>query len=258
MKREYLEQEIKEALYGRSLRYSVPEDEQTRIEEKIRMAATDRKKEEKIMKMRQVKKAVVLAAAAVALVGTVCMAAGKIKYTYSSSSPADAVTDFSGLEKLEKEAGVETRAVEAFSNGYAFEAMNLVNGEDVDENGNTVQKFKEISIDYEKDGKQISYDVMKRLSDLSEGATQTLEADGQTYYYDEMNNKFVPEGYELTEEDLAAQEAGTLNLAYGSSEVEEKVSNSLYWQKDGVTYCLFGFDTGLTAEDFLQMALELQ
>ena len=70
---------------------------------------------------------------------------------------------------------------------------------------------------------------------------------------------FLPPDYEYepTEEEKALQEAGKLNIAYGSSEVEIKTSESYYWNEDGMYYCLIGFDLDLGEEAFKQMAAEI-
>lgn len=210
------------------------------------------------MKRRQVKRAIVLAVAAVALIGTVCMAAGKAKAFFGSSSPTNASENFSDLTKYEEGVQVSTNAVEKFSNGYHFLEMNTQHNESRDEEDHVLQEYESIMIIYEKGGTRVTYFVSPVLQEIQEGATKVLEADGQTYYYHEMTNKFVPADYEPTEEELAQQEAGLLNIGYGSDEVEVRVSGSIYWQHDGCTYSLFGFDTGMTAEEFLQMALEVR
>lgn len=257
MKREHIDQEIKDALYSQALRYQVPDKEQTVVMERIRKAAAKKNKEEHQMKSRHVKRAIVLAAAAVALIGTVCMAAGKAKIFYGSSSPENASKNFSDLTAYEEEVQVSTNAVERFSNGYQFLEMNTSHREDRDEEDRTLREYESIQITYEKDGTKVNYYVSPGLGDIQEGAAEVLEEDGQTYFYHEMTNKFVPADYEPTEEELAQVEAGTLNIGYGSDQVEVKVSGSIYWQKDGCTYSLFGFDTGMAAQEFLQMAQEV-
>lgn len=257
MKREHMDQEIKNALYSQALRYQVPRKEQSAIMEHIRKAAMREHKEEHLMKSKHVKRAIVLAAAAVALIGTVCMAAGKAKIFYSSGSPANASGNFSDLAKYEDQTQVSTNAVESFSNGYQFTEINIQHEENCDEEGRVLQKYESIQITYEKDGDRLTYFASPVLKDIQEGAAEILEEDGQTYYYHELINKFVPTDYEPTEEELAQVEAGMLNIGYGSDKEEVKISGSIYWQKDGCTYSLFGFDTGMAAQEFLQMAQEI-
>ena len=50
---------------------------------------------------------------------------------------------------------------------------------------------------------------------------------------------------------------GKLNIGYGASQVEEKISVSVTWAQDGVTYCLFSFNGSLTAKEMLEMAKEV-
>ena len=40
----------------------------------------------------------------------------------------------------------------------------------------------------------------------------------------------------------------------GSDEVEDRQFQSVSWQKDGMSYSLYGFDTGLDAQTMLELA----
>lgn len=42
-------------------------------------------------------------------------------------------------------------------------------------------------------------------------------------------NKFVPENYELTDENKKAQKEGYFNLVYGSDEIEVMISYMVEW-----------------------------
>ena len=76
-----------------------------------------------------------------------------------------------------------------------------------------------------------------------------------TFY--QFDYKFVPPDYEETEEDTAAVNAGSLQLAWGSSEVEEHIIQGVVWQEDDVRYMLSGMDLTLTADEMLYMAAQI-
>lgn len=46
-------------------------------------------------------------------------------------------------------------------------------------------------------------------------------------------------------------------IAYGSDKITDQTLQSLSWEDNGHLYTLFGFDTGLSPEDFYQMAGEI-
>ena len=48
-----------------------------------------------------------------------------------------------------------------------------------------------------------------------------------------------------------------MTISYGSDEVEDRQFQSVIWEKDGMSYILYGFDTGLDSEEMLSMAAEL-
>ena len=45
-----------------------------------------------------------------------------------------------------------------------------------------------------------------------------------------------------------------LTISEGSDEVEDRQFQSVSWQKDGMSYSLYGFDTGLDAQTMLELA----
>ena len=83
------------------------------------------------------------------------------------------------------------------------------------------------------------------------------EKDGVSYYYSEMDCLFVPPSYELSEEEKAAEQAGTLNVGYGSDEVERSRYACVKWKADGVSYLLMGFEPALTESQMVEMAQEV-
>ena len=67
----------------------------------------------------------------------------------------------------------------------------------------------------------------------------------------------MPPDYELTEEDLQAQEDGSVVFSYGSAQVEENVAYNCELEKDGLTYLALGFDLAMEPEELAEMTAQL-
>ena len=114
---------------------------------------------------------------------------------------------------------------------------------------------------YEKDGKRLNYSVKKgatALSDAELASAEVIEQDGVIYYYMKNDYLFLPPDEEPTAEEVAAQDAGTLFISYGSDEREEQTSYSLWWNVDGQGYSLLGFDLDLSAQEMVDMAAQIK
>ena len=76
--------------------------------------------------------------------------------------------------------------------------------------------------------------------------------------YRDAHYRFVPDDYEKSDEEKQQEKSGELVISYyGSDEVEDKMFQSVFWEQDGVTYLISGYDTGLDAQTMFDMAAEL-
>ena len=162
------------------------------------------------------------------------------------------IKTFAQLEKADDKLGLNANLVESFSNGMTFKDGGIGENYGVDENGNEMGKaYKRLSASYEdKDGNRVTLII-------DEGNHYVDAGQEASKGYSAHENLFVPPDYEPTEEELALQKAGKLNIGYGADEVERTVSESYYWQEDGLYYGLIGFDLNLGEEGFAQMAAEI-
>lgn len=250
-----LEKKIKEALEKKA--GEIPMDEfclqtmQTEVFEKI-------DKEEKIMKFGKWKK-VMFAAAAICVLGSVtAFGLGRASSVVSHSSNKEEVYDYGKAVEMQQGYDKMFRFPESFGNGYSFKSAVPQYAQTRDENGNPLEDSVSMYVRYKKEGMadvSLSADRMGLGEGAAPAQTVTLE-DGTKLLYSTMVNKFVPPDYVPTEEELAARDAGTLNLAFGSSEIQVMNSASVMWEKDGLSYILFAFGDDLTAEDMLGMAKE--
>ena len=251
------DEQIKYALYADAYSYDPPADLKQRIDAQI----ARQKKEVIYMKKMSVKKVAIVAAALCVLTGTVCMAGGKIAGYVGGTRVGSQTSNYSDIAKLEKKLGVAVNAPEAFDNGYAFADASIADFDAVDEDGIKVGNESELDIMYEKDGKRLNYSVKKgatALSDAELASAEVIEQDGVIYYYMKNDYLFLPPDEEPTAEEVAAQDAGTLFISYGSDEREEQTSYSLWWNADGQGYSLLGFDLDLSAQEMVDMAAQIK
>lgn len=230
------------------------------LKTRIDMEITARQEESTMKKTGKFSKYIAVAATMCLLIPAGIFAAGKVSYYMSSSSPETASKSWAELEKMEKKAGIETDALEAFSNGYEFEECNIRSTDALDDNGNKMFDMNEVDVTY-SNGKGDMIDCSMHKSDdrmkEERPATKTAQYDGITVSLYEDTYKFVPDDYEATEEDIRLEKEGNFYLSYGSSEVEVKKVTSVNWDKDGVSYLLQGFDVDLNDQAMMDMAGEM-
>ena len=167
---------------------------------------------------------------------------------------------YAELDKAEEKLGFSPDVAEVFSNGYRFEKMWVGNTRAVDENQETVYTFPELSVDYVKDGVSdisLYVDMRPEKGEQDKEPDLTDQCGDIALRYDVYTYKFVPAGYELTEEDKANLERDDYEISEGSDEIEYSQMTHVTWEKDGVYYCLLGSDTALTGEEMFAMAKEL-
>lgn len=205
-----------------------------------------------------VKKAVVLAAVCCLLVGTVGIASSGAATYLASTNLLDAYTDFSQLEKVEKKVGYEVRALETFQNAYTFQSMNIVDGKELDTEGNVIAKYQEISMEYEnQSGSVIHFDMQKdRMEESTRVPDKTIGISGVELSYCADHYKWVPVDYELTAEDERNLEREDYHISYGADEISEDIVTYASWKQDGIEYLLMSYEE-IPMEVFVQMAEEL-
>lgn len=172
-------------------------------------------------------------------------------------------TSLSELPKVEKTAGYPITAVEAFSNGYAFQSMYLGGEAVYDENYTVLKEYYGVTFTYVKPGAReitISVDPVLDIPGTHEppAPTGTRSIGGVSVRFSLDHYKFVPEDYEKTEADLAAEEAGHFYISYGSDAVEEHEFAFVGFTLDGAEYALMDMAADSNSEEMLYaMAAEL-
>ncbi len=225
-----------------------------RVNAKLESAYTERKS----VTMKSKKRISFIAIAATLALGITVFAVNGVVSTWSSSSSS--APDYTSLpteQQVMKDIGYETVLIDSFENGYTFKDGNVVNNNFKDENGGSVEKFKSVSFDYEKDGDKVIFSQDKFNSEMSMAGDVIKSVNGTDIYYYSYTNKVVPSDYKLTDEDKKAEENGELVFSYGSSEVEIKQVQHVSWVKDGILCQLLQIDGRLSADGLEKMAEEI-
>lgn len=224
------------------------------VNAKLDSAYTERKS----YTMKSKKKISLIAIAATLVLGiTVFAASGIVSTWFSSSSSTPDYKSLPTAEQVAGDIGYEPVLIESFENGYAFKDGNIVKNNLADENGKSIEKFKSVSFDYEKDGDTVIFaqDKVKSKIDISGDVVKNVK--GTDIYYYDYTNKLVPPDYKLTDDDKKAKENGELIFSYGSSKVEIKEVQSVTWVKDEMQYQLLQIDGKLTSDELVKMAEEI-
>lgn len=207
---------------------------------------------------RSRKKISVIAAVAVLALGTTVFAAGGIiSNWYSSSSSDPEYRSLPTAQQVRKDIGYDAVLISEFENGYAFKDGSIVNNDLADEDGNSVEKFKSVSFDYEKDGDKVIFSQDKFNSKIDIDGSVVKNVNGTDVYYYSYTNKFVPADYKMTDEDKKAEADGELVFSYGSDKVKIVQIQAVTWVKDGMQYQLMQMDGSLSQDDLVEMAEEV-
>ena len=244
------EQELKNAMN----RIQISDEMQNRISEKIKKVSY--RKEDHYMKSKK-KIPLIAIAAALALGITVFAASGIVTNWFSSSSAKPEYKSLPSAEQVKSDIGYEAVLIDTFKNGYTFKSGSVVNNNLADEKGNSVEKFKSVSFEYENNGDRVIFSQDKFNAELGTEGEIISTVSGTDIYYFSYTNKIVPPDYKLTDNDKKAEENGDLVFSYGSSKVEICEVQSVTWKNDGVQYQLLQIDGKLSAHDLADMAEEI-
>ena len=228
------------------------------VKQKVSTKLDSAYSEREIKVMKSKKKISLIAIASVLVLGISGFAASRAVSSWFSSSSS--VPDYKSLptaERVTKDIGYEPVLIDTFENGYTFKNGSVVDNNLVDENGKSVEKFKSVSFDYEKDGDTVIFAQDKFNSETEPAGDVAKNINGTDVYFYSYTNKTVPADYKLTDDDKKAEENGEIIFSYGSSEVKIQNVQCVTWFKDGVQYQLFQIDGKLSADGLVNMAEEI-
>lgn len=163
------------------------------------------------------------------------------------------------LPKAEKILGYPVTVPEGLAGGYRFLKMRIGGEAAFDENNDVLQSYYGLHVQYEAPGKMPLYlDLSPVLALTAERPqpTETRTLGGVELCYSRDHYKFVPEDYQKTAEDLAAEAAGHFYLSFGADVIEERDLEFAEFVLDGVNYVLMD-ENGDGPEALFQMAAEV-
>ncbi len=170
-------------------------------------------------------------------------------------------TRMSDLPAVEKIVGYSVKVPESLPGGYGFAKCSVVGEAACDENNEVLKEYYGVAITYEKNGLppvRLNLAPVLGLPTAGEAPapTRTQMVDGVEVRYSLDHYKLVPEGYEKTAADQAAEAAGHFYVTYGSERIEEHDYAFASFTLDGVEYVLMD-QNAESAEVLFRMAAEV-
>lgn len=200
---------------------------------------------------------IAIAAVFTIVLATAAIGAGKIKYTTSHSSLLDEIKHFPDKAEVEEIVGFSPKYVENLG-GFEFKAAHPGSGSANDEQGNTINEFKDISFWYTTESGMLTLSMHPVLSEESQSNyDDEIDYEGIPLYYDSFIYKSVPPEYERTAEEAILEEQGELQIGYGASEIDEDITQAVTWYEDGISYCLLAMDVEVSKEEVINMAKQV-
>jgi hypothetical protein len=194
-------------------------------------------------------------AAALLTVG-VTAASHYAKYSYSHSNINDKINHAPTTAEVEMAVDYLPKYANKLGD-YTLTSAQPIEGGYEDENHNEMSAVKEISFEYTNGDKRVQLFTSNSPAQFEEKGEELSKVNGISLYYIYTINKFVPPDYQPTAEEQAQVEAGTLNIGYGSDEVELVASEYLSWTEDGISYGLMTMDNNLGSDELAKMAEEI-
>ncbi|MDO4300101.1 MAG: hypothetical protein Q4D26_01780 [Clostridia bacterium] len=249
-----LDNEIKKALSVKAENVQLPENLLNTIKTEL-----GKKENNDMKKFRFTPKLLIATLALTAILATGVIGAGKIVSTRSSSSRLDDINHFPALEEIENIVDFSPKYTETLGS-HKFKFANPGNSQNMDEKGNVINDYKDISFWYETDNKDAILTLSAQPAftglELDENYEQ-ISYNGITLYYSSCAYKAVPPDYVKTDEDKKLEESGKLMIGYGSDKIEEKNTQSLSWSEDGITYNLMDMGEEIDKTEFIEMAKQV-
>lgn len=195
-------------------------------------------------------------AAVAAITVTGAFAAGAFG-SITSHSWSDQRLSMEQTQEHMEQAGVEFTLPERigdFTFSYGYDADTLAESA-----AGEREQVKEVNAEYEKDGVTLDFSAHTAYTvfdgeDDPYAPDAERDVNGVTLAFRDTAYLFVPPDYQPTDEEKKQERAGELAISEGSDEVENRQFQSVSWQKDGMSYSLYGFDTGLDAQTMLELA----
>lgn len=214
------------------------------------------------MKSKRRTRIFILAAALICLLSITAYAAGLLNIQSYQSGSSNIFVKYSEINKALAQAGLQADIPERFATGFRFQSAKVQDVDAMDENGEQVLTFKELIVYYkDEQGQMLALRLREDLEELPKddrapASTKTVGAVELKFYQDIY--RFVPEDYQLSEEETKWADQPGHYVSYGADEVQEKIASFLLWTENGINYSLMnlGFDA-FEADTLFMMAEEM-
>ena len=160
-------------------------------------------------------------------------------------------------QQFAEDVGYEPVLIECFENGYSYSSGSVMDNREIEGEELSEEGFKSAAFVYEKDGDLLFFNQEKSNSPVNNFGSLYKSVEGIELWYYSYTNKLVPEDYEPTEADKAAEESGELIISYGPEEISVIEVCSLSWVDDGINYSLMQMDGKLSPQELCRMAEEI-
>lgn len=208
------------------------------------------------------KRGLVATLAITLILGTTALAVGEISSIVGKSSTKATYTSIPTTEQVKKDFNFTPNIVSEFSNGYKFKGAYTVNEEALDKEDNVLGELKALSFEYKNGNDEISLDTANNVLGKSSDNLKVVDTyKNINISYEAFAQKFVPEGYKMTEQDKLDEKSGKYTFSEGPGKASDKVEVNkfkfLTWKQDGVYYSFTAQDSNLSMNDLVKMAHEV-
>lgn len=205
----------------------------------------------------------IIAGALVILTTGTCVAATNGFQSISTTNKNNAIKTFPSNETVKSTVGFLPKYTESLGSGFKFEEFNYSDNSEKDDQGKEVSKSKSALFDYKRDGSQKKQHLSiyvtpvdeKEFNDMAKTTSDVTEYNGTKIYYKDTQYKAVPENYVKTEDDIKKINEGTLQIGFGSDEIEEHRNQSVFWYDSGIQYLILNMSyDDINKEAMINMA----
>ena len=164
------------------------------------------------------------------------------------------------LQQEMEKTGLDVNLPEEFTTGFQFQEVRTGEVEGRDDEENPVLTFRELTAYYQNDnGQRVSLRVQPNLAEEEDTrtpvASKTVSGVTLNYYVDHY--KFVPEGYEPSEEEQQWMQQPGNYLSYGSDEVTESTFAFLNWKTAENDFSIADMTAAINPDVLFAMAEEI-
>lgn len=217
-------------------------------------------KERITMKNRKKFSRILIAAAVICLLSITAFAAERARVNSLVIKDKAYNENYEVLKQEMEKSGLDVNLPEQFTTGFRFQEVRTGEVEGTDDAGNLVMSFRELTAYYRNDnGQQVSLRMQPNLAE--EGDTRTPTASktvgGVTLNYYVDHYKFVPDGYEPSEEEQQWMQQPGNYLSYGSDEVVESAFAFLNWKTAENDFSIADMTAAINPDVLFAMAEEI-